>query len=115
MFRLGFMAGLAYVTSPIPRLVSLEVVEALRSALRQRSAVTVVRIIAVVHMTVESVIVVKPGACTNEHPASKPIWPVIAVRSAIIRGVVEVSVRAHGRRPHVYADGNLGWRHWYRT
>ncbi len=34
VFALRFMAGVADVASPIPRLVSSEVVEALRSALR---------------------------------------------------------------------------------
>ncbi len=37
VFSLPFMASLAYVASPVPRLVCLEVVEALRPALRQRS------------------------------------------------------------------------------
>src|SRR5271167_2442525 len=51
MFSLPFMASIAYVASPIPRLVCLEVVEALRPALRQRSGITVMRIKAVVNMT----------------------------------------------------------------
>jgi hypothetical protein len=105
------MAGLAHVTSPIARLVSLEVVEALRPMVRQRSNVAVVRIKAVIDMAVKAVRPVKPGASSKKHSAHKPIGPVVAVGSTIIRGIVEVPVRAHGSRSDVYADRNLGWRH----
>jgi hypothetical protein len=104
------MAGIAYVASPIPRLVSLEVVETLRPALRQRSNVTVMRIEAVVDMAVEAVWAVKPGTSSKKHPANKPIGPIVAIRSTVIRCIVEVSIRAHGSHSDVYADGNLAFR-----
>jgi hypothetical protein len=105
------MARVAYVASPIPRLVSVEVVEALGSAVRQRSSVTVMRIKTVVDMAIKAVMAVKPGAGSKKHPANKPIGSIVAVRSTVIGRIVEVSVRTHGSRPDVYADGNLGWRH----
>jgi len=107
----GFMACVTHVTSAVPRLVSLEVVEALRPVIRQRSGVTMMRIIAVVHMAVKAVGAVKPGTSSEKHPVHKPIGPVIAVRSTVIWGIVEVPVRAHGSRSDVDADGNLGRRH----
>jgi len=111
MFPLRFMASLAYVASPIPRLVSPEVVEALRPALRQRSTVTVMRIKAVVDMAVKAVRAMKPGTSSKKHPANKPIGPIVAVRSTVIWGIVEIPVRTHGSHSDVYADGNLGSRH----
>jgi hypothetical protein len=111
VFSLRVMASVAYVASPIPRLVSLEVIEALRSALRQRSIVTVMRIKAVVDMAEKAVRAVKPGASSDKHPANKPIGPIIAVRSTVIWSIVEVPVRAQGSRPDVHADSNLGSRH----
>jgi hypothetical protein len=111
MFPAAFMGLWAYVASPIPSLVCLEVVEAFRSAPWQRSNVTVMRIKAVVDMAVKAVRTMKPGASSKKHSAHKPIRPVVAVGSTIIRFVVEVSVRAHGSHSDVYADGNLGWRH----
>jgi len=105
------MASIAYVASPIPRLVCLEVVEALRPALRQRSSITVMRIKAVVDMAKKAARTVKPGASPKEHPAYKPIGTVVAVRSTVIWGIVEVPVRTHGSDSDVYADGNLGRRH----
>jgi len=110
VFTPRVMTSLAHIASPIPRLVSLEVIEALRPALRQRSSVTVMRIIAVVDMAVKAVRAVKPGAGSKKHPANKPIGSVIAVRSTVVWGIVEVPVRAHGSRSDVYADGNLGLR-----
>ena len=111
VFSPRFMASVAHVASPVARLVSSEVVEALRPVLRQRSNVTVMRIKAVVHMAVKAVRTVKPGARSNKHALNKPIGPVIAVRSTVIWLVVEVPVRTYGSRSDVYADGNLGSRH----
>ncbi len=111
VFSLRFMASVAYVASPIPRLVSLEVVEALRPALGQRPNVTVMRIKAVVDMAEKTVTAVKPGASSEKHPANKPVRPIVAVRSTVIRFIVEVPVRAHGSRSDIYADRNLGLRH----
>jgi hypothetical protein len=104
------MASVAHIASPIPRLVSLEVVEALRPALRHRSNVTVMRIIAVVDMAVKAARAVKPGASSKKHPVNKPIGPIIAVRSAVIWGIVEVPVRAYGSHSDVHSDRNLGLR-----
>jgi len=111
VFGFPFMAGIAYVASPIPRLVSLEVVEALRPSLRHRPSVTVMRIIAVVDMPEKSLRTVKPGASSKKQPANKSIGPIAAVRSTVIRCIVEVPVRTHGSRSNVYVDGNLGSRH----
>jgi hypothetical protein len=110
VFSLPFVAGVAYVASSISRLVSLEVVEALRPTSRHRSNVTVMRIKAVVDVAVKAVRAVKPRASSNEYPAKIPIGPVITIRSTVIWSIVVVPVRAHGSRSDVYADGNLGWR-----
>lgn len=111
VFSLRFMASVAYFASPIPRLVSLEVVEALRPAPRQRPGVTVMRIKAIVDMAEKAVGAVKPGASSKKHPANKPIGPVVAIRSAVIWLIVEIPVRAHRSRSDIYADRNLGLRH----
>jgi hypothetical protein len=107
----AFMGSFAYVASPISRLVRAEVVEALRPAFRQWSNVTVMRIKPVVDMSVKAATAVKPGACSNKHPANKPIRSVVAVRSTVIWGIVEVAVRTQGSRSDVYANGNLSLRH----
>jgi hypothetical protein len=111
MLSLPFMASFSYVASPISRLVCLEVVEALRPAPRQRSSVAVMRIKPVIDMSVKAAMAVEPRTCSKKHPANKPIRPVVAVRSAVIRGIVEVSVRTNGSWSDIYAHGNLSLRH----
>jgi hypothetical protein len=81
VFTRPVMARVAYVASPIPRLVCVEVVKALRPALRQRPSVTVMRIKAAVDMAIKAVRAVKPGASSKKHPANKPIGSIVAVRS----------------------------------
>jgi hypothetical protein len=115
VFSRPVMASFAYVASPISRLISMEVVEALRPALRHRSSVTVMRIKPVIDMSVKAVRAVKPRTCSKKYPTNKPIRPVVAVRSTVIRGIVEVSVRTHGSDSDVYTNGNLSWRHRHRA
>jgi hypothetical protein len=110
VFPRPVMARVAHHSSPIPRLIGVEVVEALRPAFRQGSNIAVVRIKAVVNVSDEAVWAMKPGSSSKKYSAHKPIRPVITVRSAIIRGIVEVPVRAHGSHSDVDADSNLGWR-----
>ena len=111
VLSLSLVASVADVPSSISRLVCLEVVEALRPALRQRTSVTVMRIKAVVDMSEKAGMAVKPGARSNKQSAHKPIRPIVAVRSTIVRSVVEVPVRTNGSRSDVYANFNLGLRH----
>ena len=106
MFVAGIMGSVAYVALRIMGLISLEVVELLCPARGQRSMVTVMRIIAIVDMAIKAVGTMEPGAGSDEHPARKPIRPVVTVGRAIIRSIVEVAVGAYRRHPNV--DGNLG-------
>ncbi len=106
-----FMASVAYISSSVSRLVSLEVVEALRPTLRQRSNVTVMGIKAVVDMPVKAAMTVKPRTRTKEEPTDKPIRPVVAVGSTIIGSIVEIPVGTDGSWSDVYANFNLGLRH----
>jgi hypothetical protein len=105
VFTDRFVAGAAYMALSIPRLVPVEVVELLLPAPRQRSTVTVMRVIAVVDVAVEAVRSVKPGASSKKHPANKPVGSIVAIRSTFIWLIVEVPIRAHRR--HSDADGNL--------
>jgi hypothetical protein len=108
VFGASVMGRVAYIASSISRLVGLEMIEALCPAFRHRSRITVMWIKAVVDVAVKAVRAVEPRAGSEKHPADKPIWPVISVRSAIVRGVVEIPVRTHGSHSDVYSDGNLG-------
>jgi hypothetical protein len=111
VFAAAIMARGAYVTSSVPPLVCVEVVERRLSATWERANVTVMRIIAIVDVAVEAVRAVKPGAGANKYAAGKPIGAIVAVGSAVIRGIVEVPIGAHRRDANI--DGDLRWRDGY--
>jgi hypothetical protein len=108
MFIAAIVGSVAYVALGIMRLVSLEVVELRCAAWGQRAMVPMMRIVAIVDVAIEAVRAVEPGPSSNEHPARKPIRPVVTVGRTVIWRVVEVAVGAH--RCHSNVDGNLGRR-----
>ena len=107
MFIAAIVGSVAYVALRIMRLVCVEVVELLCPARGQRSMVTMMRIVPIVDVAIKAVVAVEPGSGSDEHPARKPIWPVVAVGRAIIRSIVEVAIGTYRRHSNV--DGNLGW------
>ena len=110
VFTARFMAGGTNVALPVARFISLEVVEGPRATLRQRTGVTMMRIIAVVDVAVKAAMAVEPGAGSDKHIAHEPIGPVVAIGSAVVGRIVEVPVGAYGRPANADADGNLGRR-----
>lgn len=109
MFAAGFVVSMAYVAVSIPRLISVEVVERPGPALGQRTMVAVVGIKAIVDVAIKTRMAVEPGAGSKEDPTNKPVGSVVAIGSAVVRGVVEVTVGAYGFRSDIDADSNLGW------
>jgi hypothetical protein len=105
VFATSFMAGVACMALSIAGLVAVKVVELLLPAARQRSTVSVVRIKAVVNVAIKAAWTVKPGTCSEEYPADKPIGAVVSIGSTVIRLVVEVPIWAHGS--HSDIDSNL--------
>ena len=106
VFAAGIVGSLAYVAASVTRFIGLEVIKASRTAFRERTVVAVARVEAIVHMAVEAVMAVEPGASTDEDSADEPIRAVVAVRRAVIRSIVEVSVWALWSDADV--DSNLG-------
>ena len=105
VFTATFMGSVGYVATPIPRLICLEVVEALRSATRQRANVSVMRIEAVVDMADKAVRSMEPGASSNKHAANKPVRTVVAIGRTVVRSIVKVSIGTDWRNSNV--NGNL--------
>jgi hypothetical protein len=79
VFAARIVTSIAYVASPVARFVSVEVVELLLSAPRQRSMITVAGIVAVVDVAIEAAVAVKPGTRSEKDATIKPIGPVVAV------------------------------------
>ena len=72
------------------------------------AVIAVVRIIGVVYVTVEAVVAMEPGTCSDEDATGEPFRTIVAVGSAVVRSVVIVAIRAGW----CYADanGDLGFR-----
>jgi hypothetical protein len=82
------------MAAPIKHLVSVEVIKGLVSTVRMWTSVAVMRIETVINVALEVVGAVEPRAGSDEHAASEPLGPVVAVWSAIVWGVIVVAVRA---------------------
>ena len=102
MFIRGAMAYLANVPSPVPSLIPLEVVERAVAIGRHWPTVSIARVVAVIHVPVESGTSVVPRSRPDKQSAGKPVRPVIPIRRATVRSIVEVSVRTRRRNadPH---------------
>ena len=109
MFSATFVRSLTHVAPAVARFICREVIEALRTTLRNRSVVAVSGIVTIVYVTIEMVMTVEPGTRADEDSARKPVRAVVPVGSAVIRRIVEVAVRAN--RSDTYVDGNLGRTH----
>jgi len=94
VFTAATMTGIPYVALPIPRFVRVEVAERLFSASWHRPTITVMRIVAVIYVTIEAVRTVEPRPGSNEQPTSEPVRTVVAIGRAVIRGIVEIPVWA---------------------
>ena len=104
-----FVAGVADVALAVASFVAVEVLKGLSTTIGNRSVIAVVGIVAVIDVTIEAMGAVKPRAGAYEEAAIKPVGTVVAVGSAVVRGVVEVSVGAHRCDSNV--DRDLGRCH----
>ena len=91
------MTGIPYVALPVACLIAVKVVERLLASLRQRPTIAIVRVKAVVHVSIETVVAVEPWTSSNEKAAIEPVGPIVPIRGAVVRSVVIVPIRASGR------------------
>ncbi len=106
-FTVALMAGISRMTPPVSSLVGMEVIERLFAALWHRSAVTLTRIIPVVHMAVESARAAEPWARADEQSAAEPIRAIVAIGRTTVGGIVEVAVGTVGSHSDVNANLSL--------
>jgi hypothetical protein len=77
---------------------------AVLSVMRIFAMVPVALVIAVIYISVPAVGTMEPWACSEEDAIPEPFWTVIAIGSAIVGGVIEVSIGTDGGRSHVHAE-----------
>ena len=96
-----------YVAATVTSLIRLEMIERLRTTSRQRAVVSMMRVEAVIHMAMETRPAVEPRSYTYKYAASKPIRPVVPIRSTVIRRVIEISIWTDGRSSDIHAYRDL--------
>jgi hypothetical protein len=79
----------------------MKVVERLLSMRRHRSHVAVMRIVAIIYVAVKTMRAMKPGSSSNENSACEPVWTVIAIGSAGVRGIVKIAVWTYWLWPNL--------------
>jgi hypothetical protein len=94
----------ADVALAITHFVSAKVVEGLITMLRKGTVVAVLWVEAVVHMAVEAMRAMEPGASSDKDTTAEPLRPIVAVWGAVVWGVVEVAVRTDRRYPDIDID-----------
>ena len=67
------------------------------SATRERTAIAVAWIEAIIDPAVEASWAAVPGACSEENAIVKPLLAIIAIRSAVVGGVIEIAVGTNRR------------------
>src|SRR5579875_2290217 len=107
MLAARIMAGHADMASSVARFVAMKPIEWPFAALWERTSVSIMRIPAIIDVPVEAVGTVEPRTGANEDASDKPIGPIVAVRSAVVRRIVEVAIGTDRLRSNVHAEGNL--------
>jgi hypothetical protein len=100
-----FVAAAGFV--PVELAVTIFVEAAVFSVRRQSTMIPMMRIVMIIHISVETAWTVEPWTGSDEDSAAKPLWPVVAIGSASIRGIVEIAVGADGCCTN--GDGDLGF------
>ena len=96
-----------HVAAAVAGFIGVEVIELLGATLWHRAMVSVVRIVAVIDVTMEARGPMEPWSSSKEDAADKPVRPIVPIRSAIVRCVIKIPIRADRRRPDIYSNGNL--------
>ena len=76
----GLVAGVADMALEIVRFVAVEVVEGVLAAVGKWAVVAMMRVVAVVDVTVKPAGAVEPGTRSDEDAAVEPVRAVVAVR-----------------------------------
>jgi hypothetical protein len=100
----AFMSRRSNVTLPIACFVGVKVGNGALPAVRHGTDITIVGVKPIVHVSVEAPGSMKPWSRPDKTPTNEPVRSVIAVGSAVVRGVVEVSIGTLGREADTRGD-----------
>ena len=93
----------------VSMIVAMEL--AVFAAVWQRAMISMMRIVAVIYVTMPARTTVVPRTRSDEDAIIEPLGPVVTIRSAIVRGIIKVSIGTNRGRSHIDAEAerNLGF------
>ena len=100
-FPMEIMSCIAFLPGSIDGAIALEMIERLCTTIRVRTAVSEVRVIAIIHMPIKPTRPAKPRSRTDKDAAVEPVRTVVAIRRTVVRGIVVVPVWTRGRNPDI--------------
>jgi hypothetical protein len=93
-----------FVASEVLNMIRAMMFIEMFAAVRILAVPSVVAIEAVIHMTPEAVAPVVPRARTDEDTSGKPLWPIVAIRCAVIGRIVEIAIGTLRRWANLNSD-----------
>ena len=93
----GFMCCMAHIPVSIARFIALKMRKCMCVTVRQRAMISMTWIVPIIYVSIKTMRTMEPRAGANKDSARKPVRSVVAIGSAIIRRVVEISIRAYRR------------------
>ena len=104
VFPAAVMASIAGVTTAVASFVGVEVFKRSLTVSGDRPSITVAWIPAVIYVTVKTRMSMEPRSGADENAADEPVGSVVAIGSAIVRGVVEVTVGTYRWGSNAYRN-----------
>ena len=105
---LVFLLGDLLVAVEVIHVANVVVFVRMLVPFRKMAVITVVRVVVVVNMAVEMFGAMEPRAGADKNSAAEPLGTVIAIRGALIGGIIEIAVRTDGCYSDADADLCLG-------
>jgi hypothetical protein len=96
-----------YVAAAVTGFIRLEVIECLRATSGERPSVSMMWIEAVVDVAMKTGRAMEPRSCSDKYAVNEPIGSVISIGRAVIRRVIEISIRTYRRNTDIHAYRNL--------
>lgn len=108
----------ALVAASVAHLVAVKMFDSIHTVcralavFRKSPVISVMRIEAIIDMTIKAMGPMEPRTCAEEQATVKPFGPVIAVRCACVRRVIEIAVGTNRRRSDLHTDlrGRMRWK-----
>ena len=104
-----FIAAAGFIAAEM-MVMTIAMELAMLAVMWKLATVSMPRVITIIYMPVPTMAAMVPGARSDKEAVRKPLWTVVTVGGAIVRGVIEVAVGTdRGLLPDADAERYLGF------